>query len=93
MREVVRLGAEAGEHPKAYTLVEHAVAEGVAARLGADAGRDLYPRLVAGALMSAIRVTLEHWRQTGAARPLPDVLRDSLDQVAAGLPVPAEWGK
>lgn len=78
------------EHLKTYAVIERGVAAAVASRIGADADRDLYPRLVAGAVLSTIRVTVEHWRQTGADQPLPAVLRDALGQVAAGLPIPAE---
>lgn len=96
LRQVVRLQSApllTDEHLKTYAVIESAVAAGVASRIGADAGHDLYPRLVAGAVLSAIRVTMEHWRQNEAARSLPAVLRDALGQVAAGLPIPAELRK
>ncbi len=82
-----------GEQLKMYVVVERGVAEAVAARIGADAERDLYPGLVAGAVMSAVRVTIAHWWRDGAVGPLQTALRDALGQVAAGLPVPVEWRK
>ena len=93
MRQVVRLQSApllTDEHLKTYAVIESGVAAAVASRIGADADRDLYPRLVAGAVLSAIRVAMEHWRQAGATEPLAAVLRDALGQVAAGLPIPAE---
>lgn len=96
MRQVVRIQSGpllTDEHLKTYAVIESGVAAAVASRIGADADRDLYPRLVASAVMGAIRVTMEHWRQAGATRSLPAVLRDSLGQVGAGLPIPAELRK
>lgn len=93
MRQMVRIQSGpllTDEHLKTYAVIETGVAAAVASRIGADTDRDLYPRLVASAVLGAIRVTMEHWRRTGAGRSLPAALRDSLGQVAAGLPVPAE---
>jgi AcrR family transcriptional regulator len=80
----------AGEQLKAFVVIEQALAHGVAARIGADVERDIYPRLVAGAVMSATRVAFEHWTQTESEQPLLAVLREALRRVAAGLPPPSE---
>jgi AcrR family transcriptional regulator len=80
----------AAEQLKATMVIEQGLAEGIARRIGADLERDLYPRLVAGAVISAARVTIEHWLRTGSDLPFPPVLRDALERVAAGLPLPAE---
>jgi hypothetical protein len=53
-------------------------------------GHDIYPRLVAAAVISATRVALEHWLRTESDLPFPPVLRNALERVAAGLPLPAE---
>ncbi|WP_436535929.1 hypothetical protein [Actinoplanes sp. HUAS TT8] len=56
MRQVVRLPSGpllTDEHHKTDAVIETAVAS----RIGADADRDLYPRLVAGAVPGAIQVT------------------------------------
>jgi AcrR family transcriptional regulator len=73
---------------KAIVVIEQGLAEGIARRIGADAGRDVYPRLVAAAAISATRVTLDHWLRTGSGLPFPPVLREALERVAAGLPPP-----
>jgi AcrR family transcriptional regulator len=80
----------AAEQLKATALIEQELAEGIARRIGADAEHDLYPRLVAGAVISATRVTIEHWLRTESDLPFPPVLRDALQRVAAGLPLAAE---
>jgi hypothetical protein len=71
-------------------VIEHGLAEGIAQRIGADVELDLYPRLVAAAVISATRVTIEHWLRTESDLPFPAVLREALERVAAGLPSPAE---
>src|SRR5206468_2791352 len=43
----------AGEQLKAFAVIERELAHGVAARIGSDVAHDIYPRLVAGAVMSA----------------------------------------
>jgi AcrR family transcriptional regulator len=82
--------ALAAEQLKATAVIEHGLAEGIAGRIGADVERDLYPRLVAAAVISATRVTIDHWLRTEYELPFPAVLRDALGRVAAGLPLPAE---
>jgi AcrR family transcriptional regulator len=79
-----------GEQLKAFAVIERALAHAVAERIGADVEYDIYPRLVAGAVMSATRLAFEHWIQTESEQPLPAVLRDTLRRVAAGLPPSAE---
>jgi hypothetical protein len=74
-------------------VIERGLAEGIAGRIGADAERDLYPRLVAAAVISATRVTIEHWLRTESGLPFPAVLRDALGRVAAGLPLPRNAGR
>jgi AcrR family transcriptional regulator len=80
----------AAEQLKAIMVIERALAEGVARRIGTDIEHDIYPRLVAAAVISATRVALEHWLRTESDLPFPPVLRDALERVAAGLPLAAE---
>jgi hypothetical protein len=61
----------------------------IAERTGLDAGRDMYPWLVAAAIGAAIRVANEQWLRAEPPMPLGPLLRDALSQIAAGLPVPA----
>jgi AcrR family transcriptional regulator len=80
----------AAEQLKATIVIEQGLADGIARRIGADLEHDLYPRLVAAAAISATRVTIEHWLRTESDLPFPPVLREALERVAAGLPLPAE---
>ncbi|GAA4500642.1 TetR family transcriptional regulator [Actinoallomurus oryzae] len=68
--------------------VEREVAAVIAERTGTDAGRDLYPLLAAAAIGAAIRSATEQWLRTDPPVPLPTLLRDALDALAAGLPAP-----
>jgi AcrR family transcriptional regulator len=79
----------AAEQLKAIVVIEHGLAEGIARRIGADLAHDLYPRLMAAAAIGATRVAFEHWLRTESDLPLLPVLREALERVAAGLPLPA----
>lgn len=87
-RRIALISTLAGEQLKAYAVIERTLAQAVARRIGGDAEHDIYPRLVAGAVMSATRVAFGHWLQTESGQALPAVLRDALHRVAAGLPQP-----
>jgi AcrR family transcriptional regulator len=80
----------AGEQLKAFGVIERRLAHAIARRIGSRVEHDIYPRLVAGALMSAVRVAFEHWIETESDQPLPTVVRDTLGRVTDGLPVPPE---
>lgn len=69
---------------------EAALATAVAERTGTDAERDLYPRLVAGAVGAAIRVSTQQWMRADRRVPVAPILQDALRQLAAGLPSPAD---
>jgi AcrR family transcriptional regulator len=73
---------------RAGVLAEAEIAAAVAARTGTDADRDLYPRLVAAALMAATNVCQQQFIRGGAATDMKDLLTEALTQLAAGLPEP-----
>jgi AcrR family transcriptional regulator len=71
-----------------HAAIETALAAAIADRTATDAGRDLYPRLVAGVVVSATQTAFDHWRTSESDEPFPEVLREVLRLVAVGLPVP-----
>lgn len=77
---------------KLHASIEDALTAAIADRTGTDAERDLYPRLVASVVVSATQTAFDHWRASGPGAPFPEVLREVLRQVAAGLPAPAPAG-
>jgi MftR C-terminal domain len=74
-----------GEQLKFYASIERLLAEGIAERTGTDAECDLYPRLAAGAVVSAARVAFDYWLDCDSTSPFVSVLRRALWQVAEGL--------
>jgi AcrR family transcriptional regulator len=88
VRLVVTNPALRGEYLKAHQMVECVLAQGIAERIGADPERDLYPRLMAAAVASAVRVAMVYWLNADAETPLLPTLTEALRQVAAGLPAP-----
>jgi AcrR family transcriptional regulator len=78
-----------GEFLRAEAAAERESVAVIAERTGSDAGRDMYPLLVAAAIGAAIRVANEQWLRAEPPVPLAPLLRDALTQIAAGLPVPA----
>jgi AcrR family transcriptional regulator len=77
-----------GEFLKAGAAADRECAVVIAERTGTDATRDLYPRLVAAAIGAAIQAANEQWLGADPPVPLGPLLRDALDQIAAGLPAP-----
>lgn len=77
-----------GEFLKASAIAARECATAIAERTGTDADRDLYPRLVAAAIGAAKDVATEQWLRTDPPVPLVPLLREALEQFAAGLPAP-----
>jgi len=73
---------------RAGTKAEKEIAAAVAARTGTDLDGELYPRLVAAAVLAAINVVMSHWLRGGAKDDIGALLIDALRQTAAGLPPP-----
>ncbi|WP_018656195.1 TetR family transcriptional regulator [Actinomadura flavalba] len=69
--------------------IEHDLAAVLAERTGTDAGRDLYPHLLACAAGTAMRVVLELWLDRDA-RPggLAPMIDEAFTLMRAGLPEP-----
>lgn len=74
----------------AFAEFERNVAEAIAARVGRDAERDLYPGVVATAVVGAMRVAVAHWRAGGPATSLRRLFDDAFDVLATGLVPPDE---
>ncbi len=71
-----------GDFLKGGTIIEAELAAAIAERTGTDAARDLYPRLVAGAVGAAIRVVTEQWLH--AEPPVP--ITSLMETRSAGSP-------
>ncbi|MFS1297902.1 TetR family transcriptional regulator [Streptosporangium longisporum] len=77
-----------GEFLRAMAAAQAELATVVAERTGTDVGRDLYPSLVAAATGAAVSTAMEHWLRADPPVPFGPLVREALDRLWAGLPVP-----
>lgn len=78
-----------GDMLRAGAIAEAEMAAAIAERTGTDVERDLYPRLVAGAVGAAIKVVMvDRYLQADPPRPIVPLLEEAFALLAAGLPVP-----
>ena len=71
-----------------HASIEAALATAIAERTGTDVSKDLYPRLVAGVVVSATQTAFDHWRMSDRGLAFPETLREVLRQISQGLPPP-----
>jgi AcrR family transcriptional regulator len=91
VRAMVSSPALQAEMLRAGATAERSVAEAVAARTGTDAEADLYPKLVAAAVLAAVNVVSGHaMTKHAATTDVRDLMREALADVRAGLPPPNE---
>ena len=82
IRMVASSPALAGEYLKTLADAEGPLAKVIAERTGADPQGDLYPHVLAAAVMAAVRAATEHWIAGDGATALPDLIREAVRQVA-----------
>ena len=73
-------------HAAQMAMIERAIAEGLAARLGADQETDPYPGVVAAAAVSVVRACLSFWAGSGGATSLGQLIDEAFQSLAAGFP-------
>jgi AcrR family transcriptional regulator len=73
-------------HAAQMAMIERAIAEGLAARLGADLETDPYPGVLAAAAVSMVRACLTFWAGNGGGIPLGQVIDEAIAALAAGFP-------
>ena len=92
LRLMVAVPAIQAEALRASSTAESALAEAVAERTGTDPRTDIYPRLVAAAVLAASNVATQVFlagRNTPDPAAVQGLLLDALHQLEAGLPPPA----
>jgi AcrR family transcriptional regulator len=77
-----------GEVLRANATAQAELAKAIAERTGTDSEREVYPKLVAAVVGAATGVAIEHSLRADRPIPLASLLREVLDQLAAGLPAP-----
>jgi AcrR family transcriptional regulator len=88
LRLMIAEPALQGEMIKAGAIAGAEFAAAVAERTGTDVTRDMYPKLVAGAVGAAFAVVTEHWLLADPSVSIMTLLDDALRRLAAGLPAP-----
>ena len=83
LRLVLRSPAIRGEDLKVTSEMHEALAEAIAARTGTDREQDMYPQVLAGAVIAATQVAVRRWAAADPPVPLRPLLRRALDQLAA----------
>lgn len=68
-----------------FAAFEETLTKAIASRTGHDSERDLYPGVVAAALVGAIRVAVAHWRSSTDGSSLPHLVDRAFDVLAEGL--------
>ncbi|WP_258408794.1 acyl-CoA-like ligand-binding transcription factor, partial [Streptomyces hygroscopicus] len=88
VRVMVAEPALRGEMLRAGAIAEAEIAAAVAERTGGDLDHDLYPHLVASAVMAAVNTAIAHHLRTDPPVPVDRLLTDALARIAAGLSTP-----
>ncbi|SOD98137.1 transcriptional regulator, TetR family [Blastococcus haudaquaticus] len=78
---LARLAAAFGES-------EQVLAAAIGERTGTRVGADAYPALLAGVAAAAMRTSLHRWFAGDFTAALPDLVDETWDLLAAGLPAP-----
>jgi AcrR family transcriptional regulator len=73
-------------HAAQMAMIERAIAEGLAARLGADQETDPYPGVLAAAAVSIVRSCLTFWAGSGGLVPLGQLIDQAFEALSTGLP-------
>lgn len=67
-------------------MVERAIADGLAERLGTDPERDPYPGLLAATAAGVFRASISFWAGSGGTVPLEHLVGQAFGALAEGLP-------
>jgi len=88
VRTMIAEPALQGDLLRAAVQAQADFAVAVADRTGTDLRKDMYPQLVAAAVMSAIDIAQTHFLRAEPRVPMRQLLTEALAQIAAGLPAP-----
>jgi AcrR family transcriptional regulator len=89
LKLVLAAPAIRGEYLKINSEMQEALAEAIATRTGTDLEQDMYPRILAGAVIAAAQVAVRRWSAADPPVPLGPLLRRALEQLAtacSGVP-------
>jgi AcrR family transcriptional regulator len=75
-----------GAHAAQMAMLERAISEGLAARLGASPDADPYPGVLAAAAIGVVRACTAFWANAGGTVQLSQLIDQAFAALAAGLP-------
>jgi len=88
LKLVLAAPAIRGEYLKVTLEMQDALAEAIATRTGTGIGQDMYPRILAGAVIAAAQVAVRWWSAADPPVPLGPLLRRALEQLATACSQP-----
>ena len=80
---VLQMPAMRGEYLKVNFEMQHALALAIAERTGTDPEADMYPQILAGAVIAASQVAIRRWYAADPPVPLRPLIELALRQLAA----------
>jgi AcrR family transcriptional regulator len=81
VRLVIRSPALQGEYLKTQYVTQHALADAIAERTGADLRIDMFPQVMAGAVTAATQVAMERWLLSDPPTALAPLIRRALGEL------------
>jgi AcrR family transcriptional regulator len=92
LKLVLRSPAIRGEYLKVNSGMQEALASAIAERTGVDVAQDMYPQVLAGAVIAAAEVAVRRWAAADPPVPFRPLLRRALDQLATACSGSGEAG-
>jgi AcrR family transcriptional regulator len=83
IRLIVGAPAIRGEYLKINAEMQDALATAIGERTGTDPGSDMYPQILAGAVIAATQVAIQRWFRADPPEPLLPVIEHALRQLAS----------
>ncbi|MFI5541357.1 alpha/beta fold hydrolase [Nocardia sp. NPDC051900] len=82
VRLITRAPLLQGEYRRSQAVIEDALAEAIAERIGRPIDADMFPRIMAGALAAALCVAVDRWVDADPPVPALPVIREALRQLS-----------
>jgi MftR C-terminal domain len=83
IRLIVGWPAIQGEYLKINAGMQDALAAAIGERTGTDPGADMYPQILAGAVIAATQVAVRRWLRADPPEPLLPIIELALRQLAS----------
>jgi AcrR family transcriptional regulator len=77
-------------HLASHHIIERELLRALEERLGVERDATPYPALVVTTAVNAMRLAIASWDASGRKAPVAEAIREAIDAVANGLPLPEE---